>query len=106
MTTILYGSSDDLVEVDGDFYDELNDTASDVLFMVDGWSLVAHIEYGGLWNIRILSGADNWDYTLYSAGTPRAVDLSRNDYSDVLVINESVDEAFFGERVEVNTRDR
>lgn len=107
MTTILYGASDDCVEVEGDFYDEYPHTSdyTDVMFVVDGYLLTARIVYAGEWRI-LLAGHEDWDYIKYDAGTPMAVKLCDNDYSDVLVVNEPVELVFAGRAMERNTRDR
>jgi hypothetical protein len=69
-TTILYGASDDLVEVDGPFVrEEFNPPySSDETAMVlafdrsdaDGGSLLARIRYesDGCWRINVLSGGE------------------------------------------------
>lgn len=51
MKLIVYGSSDDLIEVDGDVRDEFNGDAG-LLTISDG--TVLHIEYvGGVWEIEV-----------------------------------------------------
>lgn len=94
MTTIIYGSSDDLIEVDGDFYDEYDQAGcdkTDILVGIGRHQLKATIEFREDWTIKVYPDGVEYDYTVFPAGTKDAIDYSGKDYSDVLVIDDPVD---------------
>lgn len=91
MSTYIYGASDDNIEVDGDFYDEYNGSAADILIGIGDNRMQASIEFNGDWNIKVLVDGNEYDYVLYPAGTEQAVEYSGRDYTDVLVVDDPVD---------------
>jgi hypothetical protein len=99
MTTIIYGSSDDLIEVEGEFYDEFDRGGSDktdILVGVGSYQLHATIQLGEEWTIKVYPNGIEFDYFLYPAGSEQAVDTCGNDYSDVLIINDPVEFVVIG----------
>ena len=94
MTTFLYGASDDLIELDGDFYDEYDgQSVADVVFGIGSHQMRASIEYTGDWNIKVYGDDEGTEfgYVLHPAGSDRAVELSTRDYTDVLEVIDPVD---------------
>lgn len=84
MTTYLYGMSDDLIELDGDIYDEVYYAGewTDIIFSN---GVHAQIRYEGEWSIRVLSGFYESGVTVYAVGTPESEKYC--NYSDVLAVD-------------------
>lgn len=58
MTTVLYGYSDDLIELEGDIREEFNPVGDDGDLIVFSTGTVLRIEYGtgGVWRITHVAG--------------------------------------------------
>jgi hypothetical protein len=60
-TTVIYGASDDLIEVEGAHPDEFNhlDNSPAVLSIDDG-AILLRVDYGfnGIWTVEAMSGSD------------------------------------------------
>mgnify|MGYP006303607767 CR=1 FL=1 len=88
---ILYGASDDLIEIDGDvraeFYSSWEDDKDYIAFST---GLLLSVEYNeqGIWRIQKVSVPEELDVKVYPANSERAKDVldrRRNDYQDVAV---------------------
>lgn len=97
MTLKVYGSSDDLIEIEGDITEEFNiyfsdeyntdDENSSVLLALSN-GLVLNIEYNniGLWKISQVWGDSSKTKYVFVATDPNS-----NNYSDVVLIVDSIE---------------
>lgn len=85
MTTYLYGYSDDLIEVEGDIYEEFPylDDWTDVIFSN---GVHAQVYLGENWMIRVLDANGN-DVTHYTADTEEA--KSYGSYTELLAVEDA-----------------
>ncbi|KKM44027.1 hypothetical protein LCGC14_1562220 [marine sediment metagenome] len=80
MKTIIYGTSDDLIEIEGDFREEFcgGSEEGELLAFSDG--TLAKIKYDGVWRITpIVKGKTHWTKT-------EAVSAEDDNYSDRLTL--------------------
>lgn len=91
MSTYIYGSSDDLIEIDGDFSEELDGrTDADILVGIGDNQMLAHIHYDGDWNIKVHPDGNEYDYVIWPVGHAEAERISGRDFSDVLEVLDPV----------------
>lgn len=84
MSIIIYGASDDLIEIEGEFREELSlrlDTPEDsaLLFVSDGTVIRVNYDSDGIWRLtRLVSGAARFEKGEgdVEANTPDIVTLS------------------------------
>jgi hypothetical protein len=74
----VYGSSDDLIEIDGDIYEEFNTDAGILLFS-DGTLLQIHFNTLGLWKINVHRQGDAHIHWAHVASNPNS-----DNHSDVV----------------------
>ena len=75
----IYGASDDLIEIEGDFREEIYaidaDSVEYLLSFSDGTTLAVHYDAAGMWRIRrTVAGLTQYEY--------RAATDANADYSD------------------------
>jgi hypothetical protein len=91
----IYGSSDDLVEIEGEIEDEVGLWDAGIINIECSDGTKATIEYQGTWNIKIDNEGSLFDKVIVSVGDvgehtdPDAKDCS--SYSDVLVLKEGTE---------------
>jgi hypothetical protein len=90
MTVKMYGASDDLIEFEGDIYEELYPNANEWTFVGFSNGLLVKIRYDGEWIIRIVRDAGRYNLTTFDA-------TSSASYSDILEIHDTVTWAVAGE---------
>lgn len=85
MATYLYGYSDDLIEVEGDIYEEFPylDDWTDVIFSN---GVHAQVYLGENWMIRVLDASGN-NVTHYMADTKEA--KGYGNYTELLVVEDA-----------------
>lgn len=80
---IIYGQSDDLIELRGDIHDEVYASLNHGDLVCFDDNTVLCIEYDGTWNIETVI-EDESSITIYDAGSPTSKDHC--EYSDVAVV--------------------
>ena len=87
MSTYLYGYSDDLIELDGDIYEEFpwDYGWTDVIFS-NGVHAQITFDTEGQWSIRVLEHGSNV-VLHYLTGTPEANE--RGSYTELLVVDDA-----------------
>ncbi len=92
----VYGASDDLIEIEGDFSAEVNDTQADgtkVLAFSDGSMIEVNYNEAGLWHFDIrIEGTSKPKKTFW------ATDSDGDNYSDIIEFEGTVAWAVYGER--------
>jgi len=95
MTTTIYGTSDDLLEIEGDIREEINvlaftDTDDGVLLAFSN-GIVLRVVYDkdGIWRIRPLSGSSRVTIEICPGD-------DENNYTDRAIIEESVNWVVLG----------
>jgi len=91
MSVKIYGSSDDLIIVEGDITVEFNaySTQDECLFLSNG--LAFSVEYNGLWKFQLIRGDGRFiNYTHI------ATDSNSKKYSDVIEIKGTITWAGLG----------
>lgn len=58
MSVTVYGASDDLIEVDGDVYDEFPWNDSEPAYLGFSTGVVLRVTFGNVWRIAPVAGAD------------------------------------------------
>jgi hypothetical protein len=94
MTVRVYGSSDDLIEVDGDIYEEFTaktDDAGDLLAFSDGTLLSVQYDDNGLWRIhRLIEGSMTYEKIEATIDAEGHRDDGTPAYSDVVTLTGEV----------------
>lgn len=85
---IIYGASDDLVEIEGDIREEFSLPGDDKMYIATSNGFVIEVIYDGDWKMmpRQTPNTTGGHYDYYPAGTKEAVYLVKSDYTDVIVL--------------------
>lgn len=83
---ILYGASDDLIEIDGDWREEISASGDPGMISTSTGALI-EVEYAddGNWKFRC-SHTGNNTVEHHPAGSARAKELTGRDYSDAIIL--------------------
>lgn len=98
----IYGSSDDLIEIEGDVTEEFYAKESEPNYLGFSNGVLARIEYNddGEWAIRVLHKPKNVGTSIFFVGDSAITESGRyNDYTDVLCIEDSIDWVTHGEGI-------
>lgn len=94
MGLIVYGASDNLVEIEGDVREEFGMPIDDKAYLATDAGHVVEILYDGIWRLRVLAG----DATRLHEGDECADPVDgRAGYSDHVQLNGSVRHVILGE---------
>lgn len=91
MTTYVYGASDDLIELEGDLYEEFGLPDSDPYYLAFSDGTLLKIGYDGEWNIKLIEGrakimSAGQAYADFDPDTPEYIQNNVPNYSDLAVL--------------------
>ena len=96
MSAIVYGASDDLIEVEGDISEEFYPD-SEARYLAFSTGALLRIKYDGTWNIRVLAG---------DVAVDRAEGMDAANYSDRATVNGDVRWVVCGQHAERRAPER
>lgn len=90
----IFGYSDDLVEVEGDIYEEFPSTYKHDDYIATSNGLLMKVSYDGVWRMHVIRNPNDTPFEHHPAGSEKATQY--NDYTELVEIHEDCEWLLFG----------